>query len=71
MKKLLSLMSIVVFMSSCVSFHSGSLQNSASLSQANFDYVKKELLVLLVQLIFLESGEMQSRKFRMKQEKIC
>jgi hypothetical protein len=41
MKKVLSLLSIVVFMSSCVSFHSGSLQNSASLSQANFDYVKK------------------------------
>lgn len=41
MKKLLSLLSITVLMSSCVAFHGGSIQNSTSLSQGNFDYVKK------------------------------
>lgn len=41
MKKVLGLLSVVVMMSSCVAFHGGSLQSSASLSQGNFDYVKK------------------------------
>jgi hypothetical protein len=41
MKKVLGLLSVVVMMSSCVAFHGGSIQNSASLSQGNFDYVKK------------------------------
>ena len=30
---------ITAIMTSCVSFHDGNMQNSASLSQANFDYI--------------------------------
>ena len=43
MKKFIYSLSIILLLNSCSAYHSGTLQNSTALGQANFSYVHKDV----------------------------
>lgn len=62
MKKILTLALIAVLFSSCMAFHSGSVSGSASLGNANFDYVQKGVTGSSSAVYILGIGGMAKKK---------
>ena len=56
LKKILFCAAITIIFSSCVALHSGYMSNSASLSSANFSYIKKDIKASDTATYFLGIG---------------